>query len=324
MKSEIKKYHLFILILMLVSIFNFLGCDKSTDYSGSNFRVSFDSPTNNSVFEDSISIKFSLQNINAVEQIDFYVNEAKVLTKTKGINGFDFKWKPNNPQSGESYVLKAVSKDRDGNVANSMRVKVGYKWLEIINDKNEAWEKNVKTVFVRNSSTQLHFRADTYTPWVAPYSTSGGISFGIFLDTDTDASTGLRSSITNFGYTLNHIGADYLAIVGLENNKLYRWSESTTSWVPKGNLTYLVLQNNSSTLQFGINKGDFGNPTSIRFVALMLTPVPSLSMNWDWAPDNGFADYTLDKTFSGRIDSTGNSNIPIHSNDLFLLKKIGE
>jgi hypothetical protein len=324
MKSEIKKYQQFFLIIMLLCGFSFTGCDKSTDYSGSNFRVSFDSPTNNSVFEDSINVKFSFQNINAVEEVDFYVNDVKVVTQTKGISGFDFKWKPANPQSGESYVLKAATKDRDGNVTYSMRAKVGYKWLEIINDKNEDWEKNVKTVFVRNSSTQLHFKADAYSPWVVPFSTTGGISFGIFIDTDSDVSTGLRSSITDFGYTLNYIGADYLAIVGFENNKLYKWNESTTSWVPKGNLTYLLLQNNSSTLQFGINKSDFGNPASIRFVGLMLTTVPGLSMNWDWVPDTGFAEYTLDKSYSGRIDSTGNSNIPIHSNELFLLKKIGE
>ncbi|NUN09303.1 MAG: Ig-like domain-containing protein [Ignavibacteriaceae bacterium] len=312
------KIYLALLTTILFS-FIFMACtEEETGPPNKNNSVSISFPLNNSVIGDSVMLKVTLQEPNAVDKVEYQLDGVQLGTALASTN-FEYKWVPSSPQIGRVYKLTAKATDKSGSVVVSDTVSVSYKWYELITDNDNLWAPDINRLLIRSSTTHLETRVECYGNWVNPYLVAEGISFAVFLDTDRNKNTGLSSSVP-FGYAPNDIGADYMMICGFEDNALYKWNQADSSWKRHENLVSLELQANSSFSEMKIPRASIGNPASADIAALLLTTAPGQDANKDWAPDTTHATYTINGLYIGKESLNKVSHIAA-AKKLYLLKK---
>jgi hypothetical protein len=121
----------------------------------------------------------------------------------------------------------------------------------------------------------------------------------VFIDSDTNSGSGYSGTDSAGGkhvfagsndYSVSGIGADYMALVGYEDNGLYRWSGN--AWERTGDLQVCVCVADTDNVNIGIDLDEIDNPEMIDLrianISHGLTPV------WDWLPDTSALTYTID------------------------------
>lgn len=289
-----------LLVILFFSIL-FVSCgkeDSTAPHSNKNTSVSFAFPLHNAVISDTVTLKVTLQNQSAVLSVEYYVNDT-LIGSADAVSGFQLKWILSNPVIAQKYFLQAKARDKEDNVVISEKIEVHYKWLELITDTDAGWYPNIKKVFVRSTASSLQFMLETFGQWNDPFLITEGISFGVFLDTDQNANTGL-TPLMNFAYNVNDIGPNYLMVLGFEGNALYKWSISDSTWKMHGYLNSQSISNNSSSMEFGIALQEINNPAKVDLAALLITTGSSTEARWDWAPNSLHSTYTINKTYTGK------------------------
>ena len=162
-------------------------------------------------------------------------------------------------------------------------------WSLLIQDTDETWERDIDKLYVTSNSTSVVFQLITNGEWIDPHSEESGIDVGIFIDVDQNTNTGLNEG-SDYHYQPNDIGADYVAVVGVEGDSLWNWQD--TSWNKLTDFQFLNLDNNSNTFEVGVRLSDIGNPSAIDIVIANIT-FGADTTYWDWAPNAGHVTYNI-------------------------------
>ncbi|RLI85748.1 MAG: hypothetical protein DRP01_05585 [Archaeoglobales archaeon] len=142
---------------------------------------------------------------------------------------------------------------------------------------------DIKEVWVMSDGENIYFKIIFYEPWIGdPHD---DIDVGILIDSDRDANTGMNDSTSWYPCGVNGIGADYLAIIGVEGDLLWRWNSSNLIWENYAQFTYLDLKNDTNQFVVGISLSDIGNPKTMNIVIVNVDYAGNLY--WDYVPDCG-------------------------------------
>jgi hypothetical protein len=198
---------------------------------------------------------------------------------------------------GTGLVLSGCGDDDDNPVNPNPPVD---EWEILIQDPDEGDPANLDTLSVLVTDSSVIFRLDTHGAWADPYDPDGGVNAAIFVDTDTDVSTGL-SSTSGYAYHPNDIGADLAIIVGVEGDSLFRWDPGNNAWANPAELSSLMLVADTSRFEVELNYSLIGYPDKLDIVAATVCWI-DFEANYDFGPDQGHA--TLD--LGTQIVSTDN------------------
>jgi hypothetical protein len=278
------------------------GCKKDTSSAIAPDleppSIVFLSPTNNTAVGDTIKMRVNATDNTGISKVEFYVNGVNISGSGIAQPPYKVDYIPQGIPLGDQIRLYAKAVDQAGNSKFSDTIHVAYKWFIVIEDSNEGWSRNIKTVYARSTSDRLDFRVETNGPWIDPHSDSTGIDCAIFLDTDRNPNTGLSPNLTNW-YDVNDIGPDYVAVVGWEGDSLWRWNSADTTWNRYRGFPSLQLQSNINSFEVSIRLSDIGNPPMIDLVVanIAFRPFPP---QWDWAPNQGHVSYRVEPNYLGK------------------------
>jgi hypothetical protein len=160
-------------------------------------------------------------------------------------------------------------------------------WGTVIIDSNEIDFPNIDSVRVRSSATELEINLSTYSTWNDPFDYDSGFTAAFFLDTDSDASTGLSSEDENH-YSPNDIGADYIVLAGAEDIALFSWDASSNDWSSREELFSYSIPSDSSSLSIVLELSAIENPDSFHLVIGWILYQGDGAF-LDWAPNDGHA-----------------------------------
>ena len=261
-----------------------VGCSSTSNPSGAQNDgpdVAITYPPDNSVIGSTVDVVADATDSRSVAVVEFYVDGALALSDST--SPYAYAWDAVCTLLGSAHQIHATAYDDVGNSTTSDTITVHSRWRTIIEDGDEARDCNVKSIAVRSTETLLEFRVEMYGGWVDPHAYP--LDCGLFLDTDCDTLTGM-SEASGFGYAPNDIGADYLALVGLEGDVIAAWNDST-AWGVVADYEYVNITGNSDYFEAGVALEDLSWPSAIDIV------VANISDFWDWAPDTGHVRYEV-------------------------------
>jgi len=269
-------------------------------------------PPNNVVVGDSVTMQVTASDNETITRIEYYVDDIQDSLADDHTRPFEYTWNPKeeNIPIGTRHKLYAKAVDEMENEMISDLIFVRYKWMMLTEDVDEPFRRDIEKVYIRNTEERLEFLVQTYEDWGAPYDPDRrGVNFAIFLDTDSDTATGLSPSTPvttettyladSLQYAVDGIGPDYLIVVGVEGDGLWKWNPDSSKWGYQADLDYLDLKSSTNTTQFGINYADIGTPAMLKVVSCNHSFGADTTF-WDWAPDFGHTEYHKDDaTFIG-------------------------
>ncbi|HNC43449.1 MAG TPA: hypothetical protein PLU80_04750, partial [Acidobacteriota bacterium] len=135
-------------------------------------------------------------------------------------------------------------------------------------DADEGTPKNIKSVFVRSTSSRLEFRVESYSAWGNPNSVTEGFSTGIFIDTDNNKNTGMIYNPLIPGTEMNDIGPEYCAATGFEGNALYKWNDSLKYWSYSAAFKYVNLLPGVKITEFSIDRSTLPNSSMMSEISI--------------------------------------------------------
>ena len=148
----------------------------------------------------------------------------------------------------------------------------------------------IDTISAQHTAETFYIKAEYH----GDFNQEDEIDFAVFLDTDQQVLTGLNgdsSSYDRYNENMNDIGADYVAVAGLEGNGIWKWRN--TDWDQTyRNFDYLDFDYISNTVIIGIDRSNVDSPSAVDIVTS--DAKPSSSENWDWAPDENEGHLTYD------------------------------
>lgn len=284
-----------------------LSCDdNSVEPDTQSPELEFTYPLNNYVVGDSISFKVSAIDNEGVTKVEFYVDDSHIADADDESEPYEYIMDVSGFEIGSLHTVYSKAYDDAGNSSISDTVNFYYKWIMLLEDNNEPFERDLDKVYIRSTSTTLEFRVETNGNWVDPHDREGeSIDCALFIDTDQNPNTGLSPQDSNW-YSVGDIGPDYVAVIGVEGDSLWSWDEiyneedSTTyfSWNQLSDFEYLDLQNNTNYFEVSLRLSDIGNPDSIDIVVANITFETDTSY-WDWSPNEGHLTYEIDGLYVG-------------------------
>lgn len=187
-------------------------------------------------------------------------------------------------------------------------------WEEIVTDPDEGGI-NVQNGYAKGDSNNLYFRMTSYNAW----STTSEVYGLIWVDADCNSST---------GFAINDIGADYWIIVYGWRGYHYVYSWNGGGWTSDGQVSYLSTPNDY-TMEIGVLWSDIGGVSDKQVVLGM---IDTSIEQWDYAPDVGHANITLERdpfvepediSFSGPITASSDISITarVHNSNLWFAEK---
>jgi hypothetical protein len=228
-------------------------------------EVKLVSPSNEVVVGDSLHINVTASDNEGIEKIEYYF-DAK-----HDSSGDDYE-KPYEHQLdlsqfslilGSRHTLFAKAFDETENEMISNFVTVYYKWIELIEDGNESFKRDINKIYVRNTETSLQFRIEYNGEWSDPYQRLSGMNCAVFLDTDLNPNTGLPQDTVQtyyksfFGindslkYSAGDISPDYLIVIGVEGNGIWKWDQNIFGWVPFDQPQFVTMVNDTNYFEIG-------------------------------------------------------------------------
>ncbi len=300
--------NLFTPIIILFFILT-LGCEVS-DPDTEQPEITISYPPNNSVIGDTITIRISAADNEGVSRVAFFFNSHWDTTGDDYSQPFSYHWDlvEDSIQLGRHFTIYAKAFDDAQNEMISNFIHITYKWVQVLNDRNEDFDADIHKVYVRNTADKLQFRIETYENW-NNIQDSTGLNCAIFLDTDQDNITGLSpDTLDNIegrrlldhnlsSYSVNDIGPEYAIAMGVDGNGLYSWQDST--WVWQNDIEFLNFKNDTNIVELEINRSDLNNPTNMDVVVSSLTFGSRNNVFWDWAPDSLHSTYHIDGNYIG-------------------------
>jgi len=170
-------------------------------------------------------------------------------------------------------------------------------WKEVVVDPDEGGI-NVHSAFAKWDSDNLYFRMTSYQSW----SSTTDVYGLIWVDADCNSST---------GYSINDIGADYWIIVrGYGYHYIWFWNGG--GWSNSGAVTYLSYPDDN-TIETGVSWSSIGGHSDKQVVFGMIDISPWF---WDYAPDSGHANITIEHDLSVEPDEISFSGPVTASSDI--------
>ncbi|MBN2354590.1 hypothetical protein JXO59_00670 [candidate division KSB1 bacterium] len=203
---------------------------------------------------------------------------------------------------GGRHTLFAKAFDEVENEMISNFVRVYYKWIELIVDENEPFKRDIYKIFIRNTDVSLQFRLEYHGEWSDPYQKLSGINCAIFLDTDSDAATGMPQDTVqtlydsfltmndSLRYSAADIGPDYMIVIGLEGDGVWKWDAAGVNWTFFDSPQFVSMVKDTSFFEIGVNLKSLQIEESLDIVTANITYTPDETF-WDWVPDNGHIRY---------------------------------
>jgi hypothetical protein len=156
-------------------------------------------------------------------------------------------------------------------------------WELLITDPDENFVNvDIQYVYGTTTSEELLFKIESYQPW----SYSSDVFFYVLIDADQDSSTG-----TDFDDNILGIDNAIINFPG-ENNMtgVLAWDEFSNDFLKIGELSTLVIEDNTQTAIIGGSLELLQNPKAINFLVYLNETNNEGS---DLAPDDSFAVYVL-------------------------------
>ncbi len=304
-------------IIFILTVLFLVSCgDNSVEPDTQLPEVVFTYPLNNSVVGDTITFRISTTDNESVTKVEFYVDDSHIAESDDEIEPYEYTMDVSNFEIGSLHTVYSKAYDDAGNFSPSDTIIFYYKWILLLEDDDEPFERDLDRVYIRSTSSTLDFRVETNGNWIDPHDWEGeSIDCALFLDTDQNTNTGLNPQ-DSIWYSVGDIGPDYVAVIGLEGDSLWAWEEiyyaeeDTTyfSWNKLFDFEYLDLQENTNHFEVSLRLSDIGNPDIIDIVTANLT-FDADSTYWDWAPNEGHATYQIDGLYIGETNQGMNRQI---------------
>lgn len=177
----------------------------------------------------------------------------------------------------------------------------GPEWQLLVQDSDEGLPANLDSLLVLVTDTSLVFRCVTHSNWADPHDPDGGVNAAIFLDLDTDPTTGL-SELSGYPYRPNDIGADRAILIGVEGDAVFSWNSGDVNWDIPLEPTSLLLDADTNWFEVEVSFTLIGNPDMLHIVAASVSWVDD-QPRYDFAPDSGHVPLVLqpDVAFYGSL-----------------------
>ncbi|MGA9115713.1 MAG: Ig-like domain-containing protein [Bacteroidota bacterium] len=255
------------------------------------------SPSPGKAVGDTLTIRVNASDNTGVARVEFSANGVNISGVGVTQPPFTLVWVPQGIPLGDTIRLAARALDQAGNARSSDTVRVLYKWFRVMQDPDETWPRDIRTVYARSTTGLLEFRVEMNGSWTDPHVDTAGIDCALFLDTDRNPATGLSPSLPL--YDVNDIGPEYVAVVGVEGDSLWIWpaDSSQSQWRRYRDFASLTLQANTFWFEVALRLADIGNPSMIDIVAANITF--GTGGGWDWAPDQGHITYLVEPNYTG-------------------------
>jgi len=269
------------------SVTDMSGNSMTNDYPWifTTSTIAIESPYDSAIVGDSVWIEVSSVDSAVVGLVEFYIDGSHIADADDSIAPFVYIWDASGEELASIHEISAIAYDTAGTEILNDTAMVHYLWKRLLTDNDEAsMERDIKSIYVRNTDSLLELRAETYGDWVYYNSRLEGIDLVLFFDTDTDPVTGRKIVNDPSGGTIpiNDIGAEYRVIIGFHGNDLDSWSGS--EWVSQGEVDYLNITDSTNFFEVGIDLSSMVYPITLDMVFA--------NFNWevyeyDWAPNQG-------------------------------------
>jgi len=172
-------------------------------------------------------------------------------------------------------------------------------WRLVATDPDEGNTPDIAAVYYKVENGILYFKVEYYRD----YSSINGIDTGIFIDVDSNQSTGYY--VDSYPNANTGLGAEYVLVIGWESEdftgapaSLWR-NSSSSSWdlAHAAPADYYSVPDSGNTVVAGIYLYRLAGAGST--VKVAVADVPS---NWDWCPDSGNVSITLIYVVGGNLD----------------------
>lgn len=262
------------------------------------------SPPRNAVVGGITPIRVETRDNEGVNYVEFYIDGVHDTLGDDFSEPFEYQWAvPDSFRIGSRHKLYAMATDFNENKMVSNFVRVYYQWFPFLTDPGDASENDVDSILVRNTAEELQFRVVTTGEWENPRD-STGFNAGIFLDTDLNIETGYSSGeeVRNdspligdsLHYDVGEIGADYLIVVGLQGDGIWKWNSAASVWQEQAELTQTEVVSDTNIFVISLSLEDIGAPERMNLRMANVT-YHEENPSWDWVPDEYFGTYFIDE-----------------------------
>jgi len=253
------------------------------------------------VIGDTVTISATaFANLGSVAFVEFLVGGVIQTGSRDSVAPFSYLWDASATDTSSANLLTIRAVDNNGNSSVSSPVTLHHLWRMLLTDPDESWPRDINTVAVRSTPTQLQFRMTTNGVWADYRNKLDGLAFVLFIDTDQNPFTG-RTGFEFFPFPINDIGAEYRLQLGNFGDSISVFDAVNVKWQVVRQLTGLnvIAPVNDSVFELRINLSEIGSPSVIDIVAANIYQTSS-TISWDFAPDqsNGHITYVIDGSFS--------------------------
>ena len=255
--------------------------------------VSWLTPEDSTIIDDTITVYAQVDHPIGVDSTRFFVNGLHIETNTSGAFFlFDATLFP----IGIGHRLHAVSY-ADTLVGYSDTLIIFHQWELLDEDLDPIGgiPQDLERAYYRSTDSILEFRFEFSARWNDPVNDSvNQLDLSLFFDTDQNDATGRT---TAGGHTLNDIGAEKRAIIGIHGNiALASWNQDSTVWDSLGGpdlFSGLILPWDTTMFEVGFRWIDIDNPFYINMLCLNAYFVDAESVVYDWSPNEGAGHHTI-------------------------------
>lgn len=273
-------------------------------------EVTVVSPPNDVVVGDKLNIEVAALDNEGVEKIEYYFDAKHDSTGDDFEKPYEHQWDLSQFSLllGSRHTIFAIAFDEAENEMISNFVTVYYKWIELIEDDDESFKRDIKKIYARNTETSLQFRIEYNGEWSDPYQRLSGINCAVFLDTDSNPNTGLPQDTvqTFFGsffgindslkYSAGDISPEYLIVIGVEGDGVWKWDQNLFDWVSFDSPQFVTIVNDTNYFEMGVNLNNLQIQDTLDIIGTNITFTPDTSF-WDWVPNRGHLRYVKNSGF---------------------------
>lgn len=302
-------------VFFLIALLSIVGCFPN-EPDVIKPEISFEYPPHKSVIGESVLLQAEARDDESVARVEFFVNGSTDSTLTDREPPYEARWVvPDTFQIGREVTFFAKVIDNQELEMLSNIIEVNYLWRTLIDDKDEPFSRNFRSISVRNTGELLEFNFRMHNNVSSPYDSEEGMATAIFLDVDMDSSSGVRfdtagtsqdslsqddEPITLGKALTDHldsgIGVDAALITGNKGDSLLVWSREAGKWQGESLLDYTTLKDDTSQYSVGINRSHLQGSTQLKIMAVNLAFRPD-TVFVDWIPDQGYSSYTIDDAY---------------------------
>ncbi len=235
-------------------------------------------PSDSIIISDTVTFIALSNNPVGIDTVQYYVDGARVgvANQTNNLSS-EYVYDASSLTIGTKHIVYSIAYDSLGNFGYSDTLTFFYLWQEVYSELNDGFNQlevpnDLRKMFVRSTDSTLELRYEYGYVWDSAYWDST-IDLAVFFDTDFSNLTGRR---TNGGDTINDIGAEYRALVGVARSDtiIHKWDPNCTEavcWIGQqtfNDIYALNVPNFSKFLEFGFKWSDIGDPIGVDIVSI--------------------------------------------------------